>query len=414
MLVAVKDLNDMTINGIIDKSVRVIVALLYTIFIFCGFISAIASGIIEYFVFKQFFSTGATEPTLISLSPLLLVLVFETTKVFLVFYKEQLASGDIYRRREVAFLRGILITISVLCTLIFAVDRMENPKKEEVFKREQSLIDDKYDRMANPMHSQFKEIERDLDTERKTGIGERYSSLKKERSELLGKFQKLEKDRARELKQARKNSLDDQESDNPAVSGFLRAVWQVLSGNITYPRELYYGFVVVFSFLIAAGLEIVILATAYVISFNHPNILNFQHSDNSSFGLASIFKNLLIAIYFFTIFLFTFSYNVGYVFWALFLGGIFIYWVFYRVEGPVRTSGGKEPSGKFGNTLGYIREYIAPAIVASFVPALVGFASTIFISNSSIEISSIYGTGVALAAAFLGDKLGHTQRDPSI
>lgn len=114
----------MSIKQAIDGHVKVGVPLLYAFFISCGIFAAIASGVIEFQIFKQFFeSNNSIDDAYIIIVLLSMVIIFEVTKIYLVFYREQLEALNVDKKKKwiAGYFRYLLIFLSILSTLIFSI-----------------------------------------------------------------------------------------------------------------------------------------------------------------------------------------------------------------------------------------------------------------------------------------------------
>lgn len=219
----------MGIKQSIDRLIRIIVPLFYTLFILCGFLSALASGLVEYHVFKQFFYSDDNDNIFILLVPLLIVIVFEVTKIFLVFYKEQLNDSSNTRKKEINLLRSILILISIISTIMFTTSKMENPEKE---KNIQEYINP-HTATISMYEKELENIQANLEYKHKEngGLGKDYGKFEQQKKEYQTKLKNERELKDKDVKDAKLRISDTQASDNQAVSEFLSSMWRILSND---------------------------------------------------------------------------------------------------------------------------------------------------------------------------------------
>lgn len=393
----------MGVKSSIDDMVRLFLPVFYALFLFCGLAAAIASGIIEYNIFKQFF-TNAKESPIIYLIPLLLAVVFEITKIFLVFYKEQLGSEESKRRKEITILRGILIAVSIIATLVFAMKNLESPEAANVLKEKTLILSKSYEERRDFIDKQINELDEKLDGERvdRGGVGKNYRQLLTEKERKLQERDQLYKSLTQEKITVKSNVEDSREADNIPISKFISSIWRVFSDTKEYPREIYYSFILLMSVALSVGLEIVIIANAFVISKNHQGILDFSTQESSNHKFKKITKYTFIFMFMLSVIVITGETNIDYLplsmFFVLFLI-LFIVNRFFSSEENSKSKPKKEDEKSFWQV------YILPPVIGAMITLPIGFLATIFIEGFDGSIDSGITLGVALASTVMGAKI---------
>jgi len=386
----------MGIKQSIDRLIRIIVPLFYTLFILCGFLSALASGLVEYHVFKQFFYSDDNDNIFILLVPLLIVIVFEVTKIFLVFYKEQLNDSSNTRKKEINLLRSILILISILSTIMFTTSKMENPEKE---KNIQEYVSP-HTATISMYEKELESIQANLEYEHKEngGLGKDYEKFELKKKEYQTKLKNERELKNKDVKDAKLRISDTQASDNQAVSEFLSSIWRILSNDKTYPRELYYLFVFIFALLLSIGLEIVIIATAYVIYTNHPNVLNFDDDTAHSINFTPFIKYTMFTILFMSILTLSENIDKNYLPLMMFFVGVIIFFIsrkFISYDEDINYST-EETS---------MKTYLTPAIIGALVPLTIGILLLVLHYQEYDLLSPLLSITVSFTSAIFGEQL---------
>lgn len=279
----------------------------YIFFIFAGIIAALVSGVIEYRVFSDLFPKHSN--LLMFSIPLLVVIVFETMKVFLIFLDKMyvVSSNSAYINIKIKSWfskgRGILITISVVSTLLFSFYNLHNPEYENLLKKniqyiesnfnsELQMLQNDYDnlerKIIEPIDEDIKKYEKRMAEQEKIRFrynpeefrGKGYNEAKKlkkesenKRIEELRNHQQARTLAIEELRQKKYDSIEKEKKSlkqSPDSSNkLISATLQVINSKASYPIWQYITMVVLLSCLLSLALEFSIWATFTILAINH-------------------------------------------------------------------------------------------------------------------------------------------------
>ncbi len=298
------------IDVLIGGFFNIFIPITYLAFICAGVFSALVSGLIEYQVFAELFPKDMQDTKYLIFSiPFLIVISFETTKVFLIFLDKAYSqsNNEVYINNKGYFnsLRIALVSVSVVATLLFSFYNLHNPEYGKVlskatidierdFESQIERINISFDKQIKeqikPLNEDIIRYNNMMKTEegfkfkgRQEFRGPRYNEAKKLRSETEDKRQQiiitLNKERNKEISRlnTEKNIQIDnkkQELKTSSASGnkMLSATLQVINMKAEFPQVQYILIIGFLSILISFGLEYIIWAAFTVLAINHGNI----------------------------------------------------------------------------------------------------------------------------------------------
>ncbi|NOQ25506.1 MAG: hypothetical protein GQ564_09125 [Bacteroidales bacterium] len=301
------------IHIIITGFFKLFVPFIYLSFIIAGIFSALVSAIIEYDVFSELFIKSDFNNSSILLSvPLLVVVSFEVTKIFLIFLNKQYSISDNshYQKDKSSFLRlrYILIFISFFATLIYSFYNLQNPEFENNLKKEYAELKSQYDidvkiietTFDNNIKSQTQNIDNQIaifdsrmTTEenykfkgRQEYRGPRFEQAEKSKKEQEDKreiitnnlnTQKLStiSNRTQKLEDDKIKVKDKINKSSSSGNKMLTATLSILNTNSNYSEGQYIFLVGLLSLLLSVGLEFIIWSSFTVLAINHGDIFDF-------------------------------------------------------------------------------------------------------------------------------------------
>lgn len=313
------------LNHIIQLCISFFTQCLYVIFILtAGTGCALASGLIEYKVFTELFPKEGI------LIPLLIVGAFEVSKVFLVVLQKQESYLEYSpsNRRWFSFLRIALIGISLIATLFYSFYNLDNPEYESQLQeardritlnhnqqikeirdryashiervnnqcdKEMEMVRQQYQKEIDGWKQEMKKEERYRDSQG-SFQGKRYQTYlehyERAKQQQLNAISQVQCNRD-SLVQAEKNeilalattkeqnlaSITDTlrqsiSSGNKFLSSTIVVLYGHDSGTDIY-QQAYRRWVIILSFLMSLGMELIIYAAFTILAINHGSALSF-------------------------------------------------------------------------------------------------------------------------------------------
>ena len=312
------------VSAILTGIFKVLVPLFYILFILAGIACALVTSVIAYDTVQQLF---IKHPTVGILSiPLLVVISFEVTKVFIIFLNKQYSDSknEKYIKNKSLFLfaRGLLIGISAILTLLYTFYNLDNPELGAKLDEEKAIINqaqDKqrsdinanYDRQIVNLNANYDNQIQPFKDEMKAQEKFRYSNgefqgpewraanqnvqqlndkrnqaLTNNENERTKALARVETERMTKIKEAETNLKMDNSTSNKMVHSML----SVVTSNPNYSKGFYLFAIFVLSILITIGLEFVIWSSFTVLAINHGDFfevdLEMKHI-NEKHGVAS-------------------------------------------------------------------------------------------------------------------------------
>lgn len=308
-----------TIIAIFKNVINPVSVMLITLI---GLLAAFLSGVIEFFVLKDWFSTVIVEGKEITLTffPLVIVVVLEGSKFFLHF-----GSSSIKQNSKEQFnthagfvkimnaIKCCLIVFSFVCTMIFTCNflyhessltisndtntkieavNIEYNKKVENYKTEhknniKSNLDTLYSawmeaeselekltpvftpRVAYERYIEEKKRLEIIRDEKRDEYKSAQSSLDADESkdiDLQAGLATIEKEREEEIQKIKQETIHITDGDNEYIRTFLLFLFNSFAGINTYPKILYFVICILISFVIAGVLEAVIYTSQRLIT----------------------------------------------------------------------------------------------------------------------------------------------------
>jgi len=207
-------------------------------------------------------------------------------------------TGNIYN-----ILRCSLITLSVVCTLIFLFYQLHNPEYERQVSRAISEADAEYDRRLGNISADFDKrlqgIGGEVDAWQQqlavevqnvrggvaegvkfkayeglynkavSGLNSRRTQLELERAERVSDLEEWHEEGVARVKEKLRT---DSSSHNPMIS----AVLQVLGGTPQYSMKYYTLSIVLFSLLVSVVLELIIVYVFHVLAVNNGDMFEAE------------------------------------------------------------------------------------------------------------------------------------------
>jgi hypothetical protein len=305
------------IHVVISGFFKVFVPFIYVIFIFAGIISALVSAFIEYEVLGELYQKNLNTEKLYLSIPFLIVIAFESTKVFLIFLNKQYSksgnNGYLSDKKYFLRLRYALISISVIATLIFSFYNLHNPEYETVFERTKQEITASYDTQiaeinnsfdnqlllqTSPINEDIQSYGANMTTEenykfrgRQEYRGPRYNEAKKLRDEASNRrievirqineqrdlrISEVNRSKTEEIDHIRENLQTSSASGNKMLSATL----QIVNMEAEFPQWQYIAVIAFISLIISVGLELTIWSAFTVLAINHGDFFELDISSN--------------------------------------------------------------------------------------------------------------------------------------
>lgn len=382
-------------KSLVSYIINAMLPMFYLFFVISGFTAALVSGIIEYVIFKNLFPPESNI-VLYVIIPILLVIVFETTKMFLVFYRDQYNNKD-SSVSILSFLRPVLITISVICTLIFSFNKLYNPGeknyKDEMIKNyKKSYLDNK-----TKIKSEINYWKSVMDSERKTGIGPRYRNAQEHFNTLSQKLEELNQSYIKEKNSLKLSRFSNRTTDQSFISSTLSSFSIILTNNENYSRRKYLMFITLLSILISIGLESIIIATFKVLSHDFKDAFKFDNQEiEITKVVQNIFPKLIPGTFIFFSLLFFKVTHIKSFLMVIFIGALIGFFMSFFLK-----------SFQKGISKKTIKEGIITALIGSFVPLIIGiFVGSLMDLNSIV--ASPFALGISIGAGFMGQVAGES------
>ena len=301
------------IQIIISAFFKILVPLSYITFILAGIMSALVSALIEYEIFDELYQKNVAETDFLFSVPLLIVIAFESTKVFLIFLNKQYTKSgeESYLKDKAHFkvLRVVLITISVVATLIFSFYNLHNPEYDKVLAEEEAKIEKRYTELKDIASKSFdEELERktfqyvednkiqQAEIDKQKGIyfrgtnefrGEKYDEATKLKAENFENINRVTKEVQSDRRQKIQELLDDEkrekedaknklQTSSSAGNKMLTATLQILNMEAEYPQIQYILLILLLSVLLSVGLEYIIWSAFTVLAINHGDLFQLD------------------------------------------------------------------------------------------------------------------------------------------
>lgn len=318
------------------KSIINPISVLFNLLI--GFLAAMLSGTIEYFVLRDLFSKiiiDGTEKTLTFL-PLVIVLVLEGSKLFLHFgssalnnVSEDLEPSTTDFAKSMDVIKKFLIVFSFICTIIFTgnvlyfnnvelnsknletqISEINQKYDDEVEACKQKYINLKdsevesykiawenaenalLEHNTNPVLSPRVAYER-YEQERITlenAVEEKHqeydNALKdvnmniNDDENYKNEISELNRKRNDEIEKLKSNSIESNSGDSEYIKTFLLLIFNTFFKAETYPRWLYFIITILISFVIAGVLEAVIYVSQRLISISSEEMSKAFEADH--------------------------------------------------------------------------------------------------------------------------------------
>ncbi len=272
----------------------------YIFFVTAGVVSVSASALIEYKVVSEFMSSKVDKS--FSLVAFFVVFAAEIVKVFSIYLnkwytiseEESYTSGNIYKP-----LRFALITLSVVCTMVFLFSELHNPEYEEqvnqaiqqanaLYENRLANINADYEQRLEGISSQVKFWQQELAKEVKnvqgrTSIGARFEGYKLLYDESVRKLQsrrrRLEHERSERVgalerwhQQGIAKKKESLRTDTSSHNSLISDVLELINGTPLYPRQHYMLVIVVFSLLVSIVLELIIVYVFHVLAVEYGDL----------------------------------------------------------------------------------------------------------------------------------------------
>ncbi len=291
------------ISKLIVGIFKVLVPLFYILFIFAGLACAFVTSVIAYQTVVGLFPKNATVG-IISI-PFLVVVSFEVTKVFIIFLNKQYSDSknEKYIPIKSIFitLRGLLIAISGIFTLLYTFYNLDNPELNTRLTEQKQLIssattqqrtdiNSNYDRQSTAINTNYDNQIVPFKDEMKAQEKFRYSNgefrgpeweaanqnvtqRNNERNTALAANEAARIKALNDLNTQNTNSVNEAEkklkTDNSSSNKMVNAMLEVITFNPNYSKGLYLFAILVLSVLISVGMEYVIWASFTVLAINH-------------------------------------------------------------------------------------------------------------------------------------------------
>lgn len=284
-----------------------------------GALAAILSGVVEYYVLRDFFSKitiNGTEKEF-SFIPMVIVVVLEGSKIFLHFgnsaIKQNLTNDNRSAHRLAESMNKIkvcLIVFSFVCTVIFTCNFLYQNTSFNMLEEQTNLssqIDTEYDEKIKALEKEYIEKNKlEIDSKKKEWeqaskalsdlqprltpkvVYDRYiqerdflqkyeqkkhdeyqDSLNKDIHEdptFQLRLETVNKERNNKKENALKESSENVENDNECIRTFLLFIFNSILNKYSYPKVLYFIVVLAISLVIAAILEAVIFFSQRLIT----------------------------------------------------------------------------------------------------------------------------------------------------
>jgi len=298
------------ISRVIVGIFKVLVPLFYISFILSGLACALVTSVIAYQTVKGLFPKDAT--VWIFSIPLLIVISFEVSKVFIIFLNKQYSDSKndkyLIDKSLFLFLRGLLITISGIFTLLFTFYNLDNPELDTKFEQEKITINQSFEKQENNLNKNYDNqklvISQNYDNQIKPYTDEmvlqrqykysngeymgprwneantKYGELNDQRNTALLQNENDRTKAQNDIETLRLGKIKDAEknlkSDNASSNKMINAMLEVITFNPSYNKGYYIFAIFIFSILISFGLEFVIWSSFTVLAINHGDFFEFD------------------------------------------------------------------------------------------------------------------------------------------
>jgi len=331
------------VSKIIVGIFKVLVPLFYIFFILAGLACALVTSVIAYQTVVELFPKNATVG--IFSIPLLIVISFEVTKVFIIFLNKQYSDSKnekyLINKSMFLTLRGLLIAISGILTLLYTFYNLDNPELDarlaqqtEIinsantqqradinanFDRQITSINTSYDNQIEPFKDEMKAQEKfrfangEFRGPEWNAANQNVQQFNQKRNEALQANEQARIAALNNLTSQSVTQISDAEtklkSNNASSNKMINSMLSVVTFNPDYSKGLYLFTIFVLSVLISIAMEFVIWASFTVLAINHGDFfeidlemthLNEKHSVASkaieriqSRDLSSRLKNIV-------------------------------------------------------------------------------------------------------------------------
>jgi len=279
-----------------------------------GTLAAVLSGLIEYFVLKDWFSNAVIDGKNFTLTflPIAIVVILEGSKLFLHFcvsaFKQNNSKQTTITTETIKVMNAVkyvLVIFSFMCTIIFTgnvlyqnssveVSAAYNSTVQAITNEYEIKIDNVKQEYKNNIDSSIEAYKTDWEEAQnrltsfkiilspKTAYERSIAEKKELENEVNRKFQlyqdalkkrnidetqnpelknsitALEKERDKKISTAKNESLNNTEGDNLYIKTFLLFIFNSFLNQNTYPKIIYFIISVIISLVIAGVLEAVI------------------------------------------------------------------------------------------------------------------------------------------------------------
>lgn len=295
----------------IQHIINLIVIPLYNlIFIAAGIFAALLSALIEYCVFREFFTSEQLQLIPIGLLSFTLVFCMEFTKVYLHFLQDKLKQKKLEPYgvfRYIPHLTYALVSISIVCSIIFSVTTLDRPTyNEDVLIAEENAIleklendidklekkcDAEFESNMLPYQNAINDLNRPIDPSILAAMGPLQTKVYFENLEIAkANVQSAYNNAVNTYRELRQSDFDSgklelettaqkeidalyatsasnttNKYDNKILSSFLSVLTQVFFGTRTYSRVTYLSISVLLGVAVSLILEIIIsISTKYL------------------------------------------------------------------------------------------------------------------------------------------------------
>lgn len=305
------------VSKIIVGIFKVLVPLFYIFFILAGLACALVTSVIAYQTVVELFPKNATVG--IFSIPLLIVISFEVTKVFIIFLNKQYSDSKnekyLINKSMFLTLRGLLIAISGILTLLYTFYNLDNPELDtrlaqqtEIinsantqqradinanFDRQITSINTSYDNQIQPFKDEMKAQEKfryangELRGPEWNAANQNVQQFNQKRNEALQANEQARITALNNLTSQSVTQISDAEtklkSNNASSNKMINSMLSVVTFNPDYSKGLYLFTIFVLSVLISIAMEFVIWASFTVLAINHGDFfeidLEMKHLD---------------------------------------------------------------------------------------------------------------------------------------
>lgn len=148
-------------NSPFKVMIETLIPFLSFLFIMASLASVIVSGLIEYQVISEFYQKHIDSSFFYVLIPIMIVMAFEISKLFLIFFHKQADISNVERyeksRNQFVTIRFILIFVSFLCTFFFTYYNLYNPEFENQMSIIKEDINEQYNTILNKINQDYED-----------------------------------------------------------------------------------------------------------------------------------------------------------------------------------------------------------------------------------------------------------------